>query len=229
MIIEPEIVLENLKEGKTQRTQKSLDKLNEILEAYFNSGQKDFSVTNIGRISSAGGGPGYQSLRATRNGYYRRLVEAWATKAGTNLKKPLAPFSRQRDIPADHKLLEQLSDLALRSLFGQIIAERNRLKKEVKLLKENSDKVIDNRPVPPSDARSQGVQEGVVVVPALTSILCEMEISALKYAISDECMEKQGWLFTKAGQVKDSTYNNEIFARGFVTAIKKVLGEIGDG
>ena len=126
MKIEPQFILEDLKEGKNPRTQKSLDKLNEILEEYYRSGQKDFCITTIGRISSAGGGPGYHSLRATQNGHFRRIVEAWAAKSGTNLKKPLAPLSRQRDIPADHQLLEHISDLAVRARVSLIIAERNR-------------------------------------------------------------------------------------------------------
>jgi len=35
-----------------------------------------------------------------------------------------------------------------RALFGQIIAERNQLRKEVNLLKQNSNVVIDRRPTP---------------------------------------------------------------------------------
>lgn len=221
-------ILADLKDRTNPRTQKSLDKLNSILAEYHASGQKDFSVTTIGRLSSSEGGPGYQSLRATRNDHYRRLIEAWATKAGTSMKKPLAEFSRAREVPADHKLLERLDDPALRALFGQIIAERNRLKKEVNLLKQHANVVIDKHPMRQFYATAENAAENVGVLPALIGMLTPMQVKALEYAISAECMKKHGWQYTKAGQVKDVEFNTEVFPRGYVNAIDKILKKTGN-
>lgn len=65
------------------------------------------------------------------------------------------------------------------------------------------------------------------VLPSLPADLTESERSSLVYAISDECMENNGWQYTQAGQVKDMQYNAEIFPRGFVTGLRKLLGEVG--
>lgn len=225
MELDINVILDGLKEGKNSRTQNSLEKLNSILKAYHKRGLRDFSITQIGRISAAEGGPGYESLRATRNNHYRRLIESWAVKAGTSTKKPLAPFSRSRDVPEDYKLLERISDAAVRALFGQIVAERNRLKTEVSLLKQNANIVIDKRPVSQFDAPMKSTIE---LLSSLSGVLQESEIQALTYAISDDCMKKQGWICTQAGQVKDMelAVGAEVFPRGFVTGIRKIIGEV---
>lgn len=220
-----DVILEDLKDGKVPRTKQNLDTLNTILKAYAESGQKDFSITQIGRISAAESGPGYEALRATRNTHYRRLIEAWAQKCKTNTKKPLSPTSRSTSVPVDNKLLERIPDPAVRALFGQIIAERNRYRKEVNLLKQHANITIDKRPVRQFDASAES---SMAVLPSLSGVFTESEKKALAYAISDACMEKNDWQTTQAGQVKDVEYNAEIFPRGFVTGLRKVLGEVDD-
>jgi hypothetical protein len=39
-------------------------------------------------------------------------------------------------------------------------------------------------------------------------------------------MEDHGWETTLAGQVKDMECNTEIFPRGFITGLRKILGEV---
>jgi len=218
-------ILADLKDGKVLRTQKNLDKLNAILEMYSKSGQRDFSITQIGRVSAAKGGPAYEALRATRNKHYRTLIEAWAAKYNTSIKKPLSSTSRSTSVPQDNKLLERIPDAAVRALFGQIIAERNRYRKEVNLLKQHTDIVIDKRPIRQFETSEE---RSIEVLPSLSGILTESEKRALSYAISDECMENHNWQATQAGQVKDMDYNTEIFPRGFVTGLRKILREIDD-
>jgi hypothetical protein len=225
MDINIDVILADLKDGKVPRTQKNLDKLNDILKAYAESGQRDFSITQMGRVSAAEGGPGYEALRATKNTHYRTLIEAWAAKCKTTTKKPLSNTSRSKSIPQDNKLLERIPDPAVRALFGQIIAERNRYRKEVNLLKQHANIIIDKRPVRQFDASAE---PSVEVLPALSGILTESEKKALAYAISGECMEKNGWQTTQAGQVKDMEYNTEIFPRGFATGLRKLLGEVDE-
>ena len=41
-------------------------------------------------------------------------------------------------------------------------------------------------------------------------------------------MEKNDCQYTQAGQVKGMEYNNEVFPRGFVTGMRKLLGEVDD-
>jgi hypothetical protein len=221
-----DIILEDLKDGKSTRTQQNLDKLNDILSSYVESGQRDFSVTQMGRISAEQDGPGYEAIRATRNQHYRDLINFWAQKCNTSMKKPLAEYSRSREVPADNKLLERIPDPAVRALFGQIIAERNRYRKEINLLKQHANITIDKRPVRQFDASAES---SVELLPSLSGLLTESEKKALAYALSDDCMEQHNWQTTQAGQVKDMEYNTEVFPRGFITGLRKLLGEVDNG
>ena len=226
MELDIDVILADLKDGKVPRTQQNLDKLNDTLKAYAESGQRDFSITQIGRVSADNGGLAYEALRATRNKHYRTLIEAWAAKYNTNTKKPLSNTSRSKSIPADNKLLERIPDPAVRALFGQIIAERNRYRKEVNLLKQHANITIDKRPV--RQFVDTTAEPSVEVLPSLSGVLIESEKKALAYAISDECMEKNDWQTTQAGQVKNMEDNSEVFPRGFVTGLRKLLGEVDD-
>ncbi len=51
MEVDIELLLENLKRDKSQRTKDSLDLLNSLLEARFNAKEKDYSIATIGRES----------------------------------------------------------------------------------------------------------------------------------------------------------------------------------
>ena len=177
-MIDIEVILADLKEGKGSRTKKSLDTLNDILRVYHGGNNRDFSITQIGRVASARGGPGYASIRATKNDHYRRLIEAWAAYAGTTIKKPLAATSRNQKVPTDHKLLERIPDVALRAIFGQILAERNKLKTEVNILKQHANIIIDKRPNRQFDPRAN-----VEVLPPTSGVLNEQEVKSLEYAI----------------------------------------------
>ncbi len=117
MNIDTDAVLESLKDGKTAKTQSSLDTLNQTLKDYYESGARDFSITTIGRVSEENGGVGYQSIRATANKHYRDLIEAWAAKAKTTTKKP--PVGPAKRPTQDHQLLERIDDTAVRAFSGK--------------------------------------------------------------------------------------------------------------
>lgn len=222
MEIDIGVILEGLKEGKTTKTQQSLDKLNETLHVYYERGERDFSITAIGRLSAEDGGVGYESIRATVNKHYRDLIEAWAAKAKTTTKKPLSSHSRSRRVPQDNQLLERIPDPALRVLFGQIIAERNRYRTQLNILKSQAEVVIDKRPVRQFEASAEPNGE---FIPSLKGVVSNNEIKALRFAASDECIEHQGWLVTQAGQVKNEL-GEEVFPRGFMTGLRKLVREV---
>ena len=106
MDINIDIILADLKDDKVPRTQKNLDKLNDILKAYAGSGQRDFSIAQMGRVSAAEGGPGYEALRATKNKHYRTLLKHGQQSA----KQP--PKSRYRQphaLSLFHRITSYLS------------------------------------------------------------------------------------------------------------------------
>ena len=100
-----DIILADLNDGKVKRTKQNLEKLNDTLQNYVESGQRDFSITKIGLVSAADGGLAYEALRATRNEHYRTLIKAWAATCNTSIQKPLSGTSRSKSVPADYKLL----------------------------------------------------------------------------------------------------------------------------
>ena len=176
MQVDINTILEDLKSGKASRTQDSLDKLNALLEARFNAGERDYSIAAIGRVSKAEGGVGTVSIRNKTGEHFRLLINAWATKANTTMKKPPVPQSRKLDTPSDMELLKRLDDPAMRAVFGQIIAEKNKLKAENRILKQNAEVVVDMRPN--RVIHAEQVHQEVELLPSLDVCSCR-QISKL--------------------------------------------------
>ncbi|EEH69280.1 hypothetical protein HMPREF0023_1189, partial [Acinetobacter sp. ATCC 27244] len=169
MSVDINLILENLKFGKSQRTQDSLNKLNTLLETRFNAKEKDYSIATIGRVSKADGGIGEVSIRNKTGGHFRLLIDAWATKADTNMKKPPIPHSRKNEIPTDTELLLRLNDPVMRAVVGQIIAERKKLKAENHILKQNTEVIVDMRPN--QNIGAEQAHQGIQVLSTLDSLL----------------------------------------------------------
>ena len=223
MDIDVNAILDTLKDGKSAKTQASLDKLNETLSSYYAEGKRDFSITTMGRVSAEAGGVGYNSIRATANKHYRDLIEALAAKARTTTKKP--PSTKPRASGQDYALLERIDDTAVRALFGQIIRERDRYKSEANMLKNQTKIIIDKRPVSAPLTQSESTVE---LLPSLTGICSENEIKALQTICTDEWLDGLGFKANALGQVKDEL-GQEILPRGFLIGLKKLLGEVDDG
>lgn len=214
------IILNGLKRDKSSRTQRSLDKLNALLEKRFSENEKDFSIMTIAKASKASGGIGEVSIRNASGIHFQILIDAWATKAQTTIKKPPVPQSKKNEIPSDVDLLKNLKDPALRAAFGQIIAEKKTLMAENRILKQNAEVVIDMRPTPIVHSKSE-----IEILPALKSILVPSEIEALKDAIAMDKIVSRRWTVSKLGAVKDEN-DHLIFKTGFILAIQKILAEI---
>ena len=218
MQIDIDVILTDLKEGKTPKTQASLDKLNALLAARFEAGEKDYSIASIGKASKELGGIGTVSIRNKSGDHYRRLIDAWATKANTTMKKPPVAHSRANYTPKDEELLQRLDDPALRAIFGQIIAQKKRLEAENRILKNQAEVIVDMRP------NKQSIQTNAVeVIPPLTGLLLETELDALKDAINEDTLARKGLTKTPTGAIKDEN-GQTLFKVGFANAIEKILG-----
>lgn len=222
MSVDINLILENLKFGKSQRTQDSLNKLNTLLETRFNAKEKDYSIATIGRVSKADGGIGAVSIRNKTGEHFRLLIDAWATKANTNMKKPPVPHSRKNEIPTDMEVLLRLNDPVI-AVVGQIIAERKKLKAENRILKQNTEVIVDMRPN--QNIGAEQAHQGVQVLSTLDSLLLPSDIEALKDAIDENKMAQLNWTVSKYGAVKDE-YERPLFKTGFVLAIKKILDQL---
>ena len=224
MQVDINVILEDLKTGKTSRTKDSLDKLNALLEARFNAGEKDYSIATIGRVSKGDGGVGTVSIRNKTGEHFRLLIDVWATKAKTTMKKPPVAHSRKRNVPSDIELLKRLDDPAMRAVFGQIIAEKNKLRSENCILKQHANITFDMRPTKAVHAE-QVNQDTVEVLPSLDGMLLPSDIEALEDAINEDKIAQRGWTVSKYGAVKDE-HERPLFKNGFVLAIRKVLAQV---
>lgn len=220
-MVDAQVIFEDLRAQATTRQAKSLTTLNAVLKAQYDAGEHNFSIAEIARLSAARGGPTAQTIRNKTGLVFRQLIEAWAAQAGVTMKAPANILVKGNKVPKDYDLLQKIPDPALRAVFGQIIAERNRFRNELNTLKAHSELVIDRRPVRQVE---QAAENGAVqVLPALN--LNDMEINALKAAISNEFFESREWNVSPAGQVKDEN-KREIYKHGYVNAIKKILKEV---
>lgn len=216
MTIEPQAILDDLKSRATKRKIKSLDLIYRLLQKQTQSGVMDFSIATIGRLSSAAGGPSTQAIRNKGGESYRRVIEAWAAAQGTTTKKPLASTHRQQPPPKDDDVLRRIEDPALRAVIGTFIAERNKLYSENRLLKSQSEIVVDRRPA------KREVPQTVEVLPSLSGLLTDMEREALREAISDKTLADRGWKTQVNGRVKDEN-GRLLYKPGYITAIAKIL------
>jgi hypothetical protein len=220
-MIDAQAIFEDIKSQASTRQARSLSVLNDVLKARHAAGERNFSIAEIARLSVQRGGPSAQTIRNKTGLVFRQLIEAWAAHAGASMKAPVNPLSKANRVPKDYELLTRLSDPAMRAIFGQIIAERNRYRNELNTLKAHSELIVDRRPVQHFD---QPIESGAVQF-VQTLNLNEMEVEALRAAISDEFFEYHEWTVSAAGQIKDEN-KREIYKHGYVNAIKKVLKEI---
>ena len=134
--------LEALKEGRTKKTRDTLNKLNLILSKYFEQGGVDFSITNIGMLSNENEGPSYETLRATKNVHYRKLIGYWS-ELRSEQNQPVE--HKGKLLLSDNELLNKIPDIATRAYFARILTERKKFKNELNILKNQSEIVIDKR------------------------------------------------------------------------------------
>jgi len=220
--IDPAKFLADLKNGASKRKCNSLDLIYGILERHTASGERDFSIATIGRLSASAGGPSSQSIRNPGGLDYRRLIEVWAQAHGTTRKKPPSQGSRPKVPTRDADILKRIEDPALRAVVGAIMAERNRFQNELRVLKSQTEFTIDRRPV-------KGVlEQPVELLPSLAGVLNDAEREALEHAISEKLLTERGWRAFENGRVKDEN-NRHLYKPGYLLAIKKILTETNHG
>jgi hypothetical protein len=209
----PDELLELLKTKSNARKQRSLDIISGICKEQLERGSRDFSIATIGRLSSEQGGPSPQTIRNKGGDDFRALIATWAEHSKGAMKKP--PRIQESGISS---ILEKINDPAVRSIVGSILATNSKLQREVNLLKQQAEIVIDRRTVPLTTPKIQDTAQLSGIAEYHTST----ELIALTHAISAELMGQEGWTIEKSGRVVNSL-GRTIFRAGLVTAIQKVL------
>ncbi|ENO8811415.1 gamma-mobile-trio protein GmtX [Photobacterium damselae] len=155
------------------------------------------------------GGPSTQTIRNRTGKHFQQLIDVWAAYAGTTRKKPLSVRQKQLLNTNDQHILDSIEDPVIRAVVGSLIAERNKYRDQLNVLKANTDIVIDRTTKTQSKIDEQGIN------------LTPMEIKAVRSAISDDFFNSQSWVVMPTGQVKDED-GKEIYKRGYVNALNKM-------
>lgn len=214
--IHPDAVLESLlaKGGRSHR-RANLTKMHELCRRQHGAGSRDFSLPTIGRLAEAEGIMKGRALYNAPSADYKSLIEAWGAYAGPPAPKPLTPL-------ASHEYLMRIEDPAIRSIMQAIIAERDKLKAQLNLMKANTQVTVDRRPLGMTVAVSSGPQS--VAVLAMTAQLTPSEREALQKAVSADYLEERGLREGSHGEIVNER-GRTTFEVGFARAIRKVLGD----
>lgn len=214
--IHPDAVLASLldKGGRSNR-RANLAKMHELCRRQHAAGSRDFSLPAIGRLAEAEAILKGRALYNAPSADYRALIEAWAAYAGPAAPKPTKTL-------ASHEYLMRIEDPAIRSIMQAIIAERDKLKAQLNVLKANSQVTIDRRPLGATIAAAPGVQP--VAVLALSAQLTVSEREALQKAVSAGYLEDRGLREGSHGEIVNER-GRTVFEVGFARAVRKVLGD----
>jgi len=214
--IHPDAILETLKSGARPQKQRNLNIVHAVCRELHGLGSRDFSLATVGRISEERNGMCRNALYNKTSEDFRTLIGAWGSFAGETTKKQAASLKPL----AEDDLLRRIDDPALRSLLGGIVAERNRLRGEVNLLRANANVVIDRRTLP---GQVHVMPEGQVMqVLSPLANLTDSETAALRKGISPDFLLQEGWQEGPHGEIVNAR-GRTLFDVGFAHAIRKLF------
>ncbi len=183
--LHPDAVLASLlaKGGRSNRRE-NLANMHDLCRRQHEAGSRDFSLPAIGRLAEADGIMKGRALYNAQSADYRALIEAWAAYAGPPVPKPPKTL-------ASHEYLLRIEDPAIRSIMQAIIAERDKLKAQLNVLKANAQVTVDRRPLGATVTAARGGSRPVTVL-AMTARLTPSELEALQKAVSATYLEERG-------------------------------------
>ncbi|MBD9620813.1 gamma-mobile-trio protein GmtX [Pseudomonas sp. PDM07] len=213
--IHPDAVLEALlaKGGRSNR-RANLAKMHELCRKQYEASSRDFSLPAIGRLAEAGNVMKGRALYNAQSADYRVLIEAWAAYAGPPVPKPTKML-------ASHEYLMRIEDPAIRSIMQAVIAERDKLKAQLNVLKANTQVTVDRRPLGATIPVAPGLQS--IAVLSLSAQLTPSERESLQKAVSPEYLEERNLQEGSHGEIVNER-GRTLFDVGFARAIRKILG-----
>jgi len=209
----PDELVEQLKATANTRKQKNLDLIHAVCREQYERGSRDFSVATIAGIAHKRGGPTKGSIHNRTGNDFKGLIKAWAEYTGGVTRK-----ERKVSENPYMALIEKIEDPAVRSIMASLLAENQKMRRQINLLKTNAGVVIDMRP-----QKITSPKEPILIQPASTG-LTDTEKEALRHAVSEKLLKDEGWSCDQRGRIINGK-GRQLFKVGFATAIRKILGE----
>lgn len=216
--VDPNQLFAVLTASTRPQKRRNLEVTHQVCAELHRLGSRDFSLATVGRMSEERGGMSQRALYNSTSGDFKALILAWASFAVAGVK-PAAGQKVREATQEDSGLLKKIDDPALRTLLGYIIAERDRLRGEVKLLRANANVVVDRRVLP---GHINVTPKGQVVQVMSSAGLSDTEKQALRRAISAEFLAQEDWSEGPNGEILNS-HSRKLFDIGFANAIRKLL------
>jgi hypothetical protein len=188
------------------RTKSSLKAIQEVCKEQHDVGASDFRIATIAKLGSKRGVPSAQTIRNKTGEHYRALIEAWQAvgeKTEKEQKKNVGPSSK-------YDWVNRVEDPTLRYLILDLVAQARHLSAENKALASVKKLEIDYRKGP--------IEEKSEKIPSFLN----HELDALKAAIDDHFLKRQGWVKGDRGCIKDAN-GKVIFKNGWMDVIEKIL------
>lgn len=183
-------------DGRKLRT---LEKIHAVCRDYAESGGREFTVSNIGRIGKGRGVPTYASLRNPAAEPYRILIQSWARLS--------EPVTKRKRVRGDYEWTERITEPDIKFLVNSLIAENKALKKTMKEV------------VSPLDGQ---LTINMSMKTTQTLELTEPEWEALRLCIDKKRLEKHGLHPDERGRLLNEK-GDAVMTVGFCSAIEKII------
>jgi hypothetical protein len=188
------------------RTKKSLEAIHEVCKEQHGAGASDFRIATIAKLGAKRGVPSAQTIRNKTGEHYRALIEAWQA-VGEKTEKE----NKKNAVPsAKYDWVNRVEDPTLRYLVLDLVAQVRHLSAENKAFASVKKLEIDYRSGP--------IEENKEKLPAFLN----HEVDALKAAIDENFLKRQGWVKGERGCIKDAN-GKVIFKNGWIDVIEKIL------
>ncbi|MBF4432330.1 hypothetical protein EA848_22665, partial [Vibrio anguillarum] len=116
-----------LNKANSNKSKKSLALINEICLEQLQSGEKNFSISNIGAISTIKGGPNTGAIRNKTGHLYKDLIKVYAE----SIDKPKLPVAKRNE----HGWVDDIESSTARWLVRDLISDKSKLLAEVNRLR----------------------------------------------------------------------------------------------
>lgn len=204
-MVNPEELLSSLKDAaKSSKTIKSLEAINitclEMLDK-----KVEITYSSVAAFGEAHGVPKAQSIRNKSGEPYRLLIDSWKKLI------PKSQINKTSKYPKSYEWIGSINDASIRFLVDDLKARATSLQAELDRVKSITTLEIDLRDVEYESNTNK-----------FPFKLTNSEFEALKSAIDEGFLKREGWSSDQYGRIKNDK-NREMYKVGYMSAIKKIL------